>query len=95
MEIHIKNIMRHCFKLALVFLSLAVLFAIISIVLRTGLQYTSYLRLFNTLAMAITASALISFSLSVIGIFREKIRRYKYFLLLAFNLLFFIWVLWD
>jgi len=87
--------MRHCFKLALIFFSLAVLSAIITIVLRTGLQYISYLRLFNALALAITTCVLLSFSLSVIGIFREKIRRYKYVLLLAFNLLFFIWVLLD
>lgn len=93
--IFVFRIMKHWFKPALVFFGLAVLLALISILLRTGLQYTSYLLLFNTLAMSITGCVLVSFSLSLVGIFREKIRRYKYVLLIAVNLLFFIWVLLD
>ena len=87
--------MRAWFKLALVLFSLAVLLAIISVMLRAGLQYTSYLNLFNALAMAITGSILLSVSFSIVGIFRDKIRRYRYYLLIAGNLLFFVWVLLD
>jgi hypothetical protein len=87
--------MRAWFKLALVFFGLAVLLAIISIMLGTGLQYTSYLNLFNALALTITGCILLSVSLSLTGIFREKIRRYRYYLLIAGNLLFFVWVLLE
>lgn len=91
----VNTIMRVCFKLAFVSFLVAVLLAIISIMLRAGLQYTSYLGLFNTLAMAITVCMLASFSLSITGIIREKIGRYRYYLLIAGNLLFLIWVLLD
>ena len=87
--------MRYCFKLALLFFGMAVLLVIISIVLGTGLLYTSYQSLFNTLAIAISGCVLVSFSFSVAGIFREKIRRYRYYLLITGNLLFFIWVLLE
>ena len=87
--------MRIWFKLALISFGLAVILAIISIMLGSGLQYTSYLSLFNALAMAITGCALLSVSLSVTGIFREKIRRYRYYLLIAGNLLFIVWVLLE
>ena len=87
--------MRAWFKLALVFFSIAVLLAIISIMLRAGLQYTSYLSLFNALAIAITCFMLASFALSITGIIKEKIGRYRYILLIAGNLLFLIWVLLD
>lgn len=87
--------MRVCFKLALVFFLVAVLLAIISIMLRAGLQYASYLSLFNALAIALSGCMLASFSLSITGIIREKIGRYRYYLLLAGNLLFLIWVLLD
>ena len=86
-------IMRARFKLALLFSGMAILLALISAVLGTGLQYNSYLRLFNTLVMAITGCILLSVSFSVVGIFREKIRRYRYYLLIVGNLLFFIWVI--
>lgn len=95
MRIRVINIMRAWFNLALVFLSLAVLLAIISIVLGTGLQYLSYKSLFNALAMAIIACVLLSISFSIAGVFREKIRRYRYYLLIAGNLLFFIWVMLE
>jgi len=87
--------MRTWFKLALLFFALAVLLAIISIMLRAGLQQTSYLNLFNALAFSITGCMLVSFSLSITGIIREKIGRYRYYLLIAGNLLFLIWVLLD
>ena len=87
--------MRIWFKLALLFFGLAVILAIISVMLGTGLQYSSYLSLFNTLAMAITGCVLLSISLSVTGILKEKIRRYRYYLLIAGNLLFFVWVLLE
>jgi hypothetical protein len=87
--------MRICFKLALLFFALAVLLAIISIMLRAGLQQTSYLSLFNALAISITGCMLVSFSLSITGIIREKIGRYRYYLLIAGNLLFLVWVLLD
>ena len=87
--------MRTWFKLALLFFGMAVLLAIISLVLGTGLQYTSYKSLFNALAMAITGCVVLSVSFSITGIFREKIRRYRYYLLLAGNLLFFIWVILE
>jgi len=87
--------MKICFRLALLFYTVAVLLAIISIMLRAGLQYTSYLGLFNALAIAITGFMLASFSLSITGIIREKFGRYRYYLLIAGNLLFLIWVLLD
>lgn len=87
--------MRTWFRLALLFFSLAVLLAIISIMLRAGLQQTSYLGLFNALAISITGCMLTSFSLSITGIIREKTGRYRYYLLIAGNLLFLIWVLLD
>ena len=89
------NIMRPWFKLALIFFGMAFLLALISIVLGTGLQYLSYQSLFNTLAIAITGCVLSSASLCFVGIFREKIRRYRYYLLIAGNLLFFIWVILE
>lgn len=95
MGIVVNTIMRVCFKLALVSFLVAVLLAIISIMLRAGLQYTSYLGLFRTLAMAITVCMLASFSFSITGIIREKIGRYRYYPLIAGNLLFLIWVLLD
>jgi len=95
MEFLVITIMRPWFKLALVFFGMAVLLAIISIVLRTGLQYTSYQSLFNALAMAIIGFVVLSVSFSITGIFREKIRRYRYYLLIAGNLLFFIWVILE
>ena len=95
MGIFVNKIMRICFKLALVSFVMAVLLAIITIMLRAGLQYTSYLGLFNALAMAITGCMLASFSLSITGIIREKIGRYRYYLLIGGNLLFLIWVLLD
>ena len=95
MGIVVNTIMRLCFRLALVFFVVAVLLAIISIMLRAGLQHTSYLGLFNTLAISITVSMLVSFALSITGIIREKIGRYRYYLLIAGNLLFLIWVLLD
>jgi len=88
-------VMRAWFNLALISFGLAVLLALISIVLGTGLQYTSYKTLFNALAMAIIAFVLLSISISITGVFREKIRRYRYYLLIAGNLLFFIWVVLD
>ena len=87
--------MRICFKLALLFFALAVLLAIISIMLRAGLQHTSYLGLFNALAISISGCMLASFSLSITGVVREKTGRYRYYLLIAGNLLFLIWVLLD
>lgn len=87
--------MRPWFKLALLFFGISVLLAIISLVLGTGLQYTSYKSLFNALAMTIIGCVLISVSFSVAGIFRERIRRYRYYLLIAGNLLFFVWVLLE
>jgi hypothetical protein len=87
--------MRPWFKLALLFFGISVLLAIISLVLGTGLQYTSYQSLFNGLSMAILGCVLISVSFSVAGIFRERIRRYRYYLLIAGNLMFFIWVLLE
>ena len=91
----VNHIMRLCFKLALLSFLAAVLLAIISIMLRAGLQYTSYLSLFNALAFAITGCMLASFSLSITGLIREKIGRYRYYLLIAGNLLFLVWVLLD
>ncbi len=88
-------VMRAWFNLALISFGLAVLLALISIVLGTGLQYTSYKTLFNALAMAIIAFVLLSISISITGVFREKIRRYRYYLLIAGNLLFFFWVVLD
>ena len=87
--------MRTWFRIALVFFGVAVLLAIISMVLGTGLQYTSYQSLFNALAMAITGCAVLSVSFSITGIFREKFRRYRYYLLIVGNLLFFIWVILE
>ena len=87
--------MRAWFKLALVSFGLAVLLAIISIMLRAGLQHTSYISLFNSIAIAISVCMLASFALSVTGIIREKIGRYRYYLLIAGNLLFLIWVILD
>ena len=95
MGIFVNMVMRLCFKLALVSFLVALLLAIISIMLRAGLQYTSYLSLFNGLAIAITGCMLASFFLSITGIIREKIGRYRYYLLIAGNLLFLIWVLLD
>jgi hypothetical protein len=95
MGFNVINIMRAWFKLALVFFGLMVLLALISIVLGTGLQYLSYQRLFNALAIAIIACVLVSVSLCITGICRERIRRYRYYLLIAGNLLFFIWVLLE
>lgn len=95
MGLFVNTLMRVCFKLALVFFLVAVLLAIISIMLRAGLQYASYLSLFNALAIALSGCMLASFSLSITGIIREKIGRYRYYLLLAGNLLFLIWVLLD
>jgi hypothetical protein len=95
MGFQVNIIMRHWFKLALLFSGMAVLLALISIVLGTGLQYLSYQTLFNALAMAILGCVLVSVSLSITGIFREKIRRYRYYLLIAGNLLFFIWVILE
>ena len=89
----VMAIMRVWFRLALVFFSMAIMLALISIVLNSGLQYTSYQGLFNTLAMAIMGCALLSVSFSMVGIFREKIRRYRYYLLIAVNLLFIIWMI--
>jgi len=88
----VMMILRVWFRLALVFFSMAIMLALISLVLNTGLQYSSYQGVFNTLAMAITGCALLSISFSVVGIFREKIRRYRYYLLIAGNLLFIIWM---
>jgi len=87
--------MKVWYKLALVCFSMAIMLALISMVLDTGLQYTSYQRLFNTLGMAISGCALLSVSFSVLGIFREKIRRYRYYLLIAGNLLFIIWMILE
>jgi uncharacterized membrane protein len=87
--------MKFWFKTALLFFGLAFLLAIISLLLGTSLQYTSYQSLFNGLAVAITGCLLISVSLSITGIFREKIRRYRFYLLIAGNLLFFVWVLLE
>jgi hypothetical protein len=89
----VMMIPRVWFRLALVFFSMAIMLALISIVLNTGLQYTSYQGLFNTLAMAITGCALLSVSFSMVGIFMEKIRRCRYYLLIAVNLLFIIWMI--
>ena len=87
--------MKVWLKLALLSFALAFLLAIISIMLRAGLQHTSYLSLFNALAIAIAVFMLASFSLSITGIIRERIGRYRYYLLIAGNLLFLIWVLLD
>jgi hypothetical protein len=87
--------MRFWFKLALLFFSMAAILALISVVLGTGLQYASYQRLFNALTLAICGCVLVSFSLSVAGILRERIRRYRYYLLIAGNLVFFIWVILE
>lgn len=95
MGIIVNTILKVCFKLALVCFVLALVLAIISIMLRAGLQQTSYLSLFNGLAISITGCMLASFSLSITGIIREKIGRYRYYLLIAGNLLFLIWVLLD
>lgn len=95
MGIIVNTVMRLCFRLALIFFVVAILLAIICIMLRAGLQYTSYLGLFNALAIAITGCMLASFSLSITGIIRENIGRYRYILLIAGNLLFLIWVLLD
>jgi len=86
-------ILRVWFKLALVCFSMAVMLVLISLVLETGLQHASYQGLFNALAMAITGCALLSVSFSITGIFMEKIRRYRYYLLIAGNLLFLIWMI--
>lgn len=83
------------FKLALVFFCMAVLLAIISIVLGTGLQYLSYKSLFNALRVVIIVCVLLSIAFSIAGVFREKIRRYRYYLLIAGNLIFFIWVILE
>jgi len=87
--------MRAWFTLSLVFFGMAVLLFFISIVLGTGLQHISYQRLFNALAMAIIGCALLSVGFSIAGICRERIRRYRYYLLIALNLLFFIWVILE
>ena len=87
--------MRFWFKLALLFFVMAAMLAIISLVLGTGLQYISYKTLFNALAMALTGCVLVSLSLCVTGICREKFKRYRYYLLIAGNLLFFVWVLLE
>ena len=46
-------------------------------------------------SMAISGCALLSVSFSVLGIFREKIRRCRYYLLIAGNLLFIIWMILE
>lgn len=86
-------LMRAWFNLALISFGLAVLLALISIVLGTGLQYLSYKSLFNALATVIITCVLLSIGFSIAGVFREKIRRYRYYLLISGNLLFFIWVI--
>ena len=60
--------MRIWFRLALVFFTMSIMLSLISLVLNTGLQYTSYQGLFNTLAMAIAGCALLSVSFSMVGI---------------------------
>ena len=92
---HVMITMRIWFRLALVFFTMSIMLSLISLVLNTGLQYTSYQGLFNTLAMAIAGCALLSVSFSMVGIFREKIRRYRYYLLIAGNLLFIIWMILE
>lgn len=87
--------MKTWFKLALLSFVLAILLAIISVMLRAGLQQTSYLGLFNALAISLTGCMLVSFFLSIAGIIRDRIGRYRYYLLIAGNLLFLIWVLLD
>ena len=87
--------MPSLFRWALASLAVAILTAAISIALGNWLLYTSYLSLFNTLALIILLFILASFSLSVAGLLREKLRRYRFIILMAVNLLFLIWVVLE
>lgn len=81
------------FKWALGCFSISVILAIINILLGTGLNYTSYLSLFNALAMGIILMLLASISISIAGLVRERYKRIPYLILISVNVLFFVWIL--
>ena len=90
-----KRPVRPLFTWALGFFSISVLLTIVNILLGTGLNYTSYLSLFNALAMAIILTLLASISISIAGLVRERYKRVPYLILISVNVLFFIWILMD
>jgi uncharacterized membrane protein len=83
------------FKWAIVCFSISVILAMISILLRTGLNYKSYLSLFNTLALGIVLTLVASMSISMAGLIKERYRRIPYLILMSVNVLFFIWILLE
>jgi hypothetical protein len=85
--------MKSLFKWALYCFIGALLLALSSILLGTWLSYTSHLSLFNTIAAGILVFILASFCISLVGIVRERIKRYRYLILLAVNALFMVWVI--
>lgn len=85
--------MKSLFKWALGCFAVSALLAIISIALGSWLQYTTYLSLFNALAAGILLFVTASTSISLIGLVRERIKRYRFVILLAVNALFMVWVI--
>jgi len=87
--------MKSLFKWALGCFGISIILAVISISLGSWLQYTSYLPLFNALAVGILLLVLASTCISVVGLVRERIRRYRFVILMAVNALFIVWVILD
>ena len=87
--------MRSLFTWALGCFFASILLAMISMLLGTGLNYYSYLSLFHSLTIGILLALLASIVISITGICRERCRRFRYLILMALNLVFFVWVLLD
>jgi uncharacterized membrane protein YagU involved in acid resistance len=87
--------MRSWFTWAFGCFSVSVMLAVINVVLATGLNYYSYLSLFNSLVAGILLALLASISFSIAGLIRERYRRFRYLVLMSVNVLVFLWILLD
>jgi hypothetical protein len=87
--------MRSLFTWALGCFFASVILAMISLLLGTGLNYQSYLILFHSLTAGIILALLASIVVSIAGVIRERYKPFRYLLLMAANILFFVWVMME